>query len=320
MKYKSKTGYFQVVYFLFLVSAFFSCSREEPVKIGSDEGKVLLAPLCVGSAGKGGIVTRAEGDGKLLDQETDSIGIFMMADGVNGYQAVGNKLYTYSLPFWQTEGQLMLGEESATLSAYYPYDVYGTNPVMLVSRLYDADKEFYYSPFTASYYTSTIHLNLRRAYALLQFNFIIGTEENNKGAYIEEGKITAFSFTAPILHTGTLNLFTGKVNETVQTEITMNYNTAFIAGSAAAPASLDFMVVPSDMVAYTDMIFKLTADGKEMKNAKLALTSLCGSEKKILEGTKYEINLVLRPTGLEVEGLKVQDWDIEDISDELQNK
>ena len=99
-----------------------------------------------------------------------------------------------------------------------------------------------------------------------------------------------------------------------------HYGTSFTAGNAAAPSSVDFMVVPSDMAAYTDMTFALTADGKEMKNGKLALVSLCGSEKKLLEGTKYEINVTLRPTGLEVEGLKVQDWETDDISDVLQNK
>lgn len=320
MKYKSKTGCFQVVCFLLLAAALFSCSQEEPVKSGSDGGKAIPAPLRVGSAGKGSLATRAEGDTKLLDKETDRIGIFLMADEANGYQAVSNKLYTYSTPFWQSKGQLMLAEEPARLAAYYPYDANGTNPALLVSRVYDADKEFYYLPFAASYITSTIHLNLRRAYALLRFNFIIGTGEDNKGAYTGDGNITAFSFTAPLLQAGTLNLFTGKVNEPVQAQATLNYGTPFTAGSTAAPASVDFMVVPSDMAAYTDMTFALTADGKEMKSGKLALTSLCGSEKKLLEGTKYEVNVTLRPTGLEVEGLKVQEWETDDISDALQNK
>ncbi|RHB33367.1 fimbrillin family protein [Bacteroides nordii] len=320
MIYKCKTGRFQTICFLLLTTAFFSCSQEEPVRSGGDRGAETLIPLRVGSAGKGGIVTRAEGDTKLLEQATDRIGLFLMADETNGYQAVSNKPYTYSTPYWQSKGQLMLAKEPARLAAYYPYDANGTNPALLVSRIYDADKEFYYLPFSASYITSTVHLNLRRAYALLRFNFIIGTGEENKGAYTGDGKITAFSFTAPLLQAGTLNLFTGKVNEAVQAQATLNYGTSFTAGNAAAPSSVDFMVVPSDMAAYTDMTFALTADGKEMKNGKLALVSLCGSEKKLLEGTKYEINVTLRPTGLEVEGLKVQDWETDDISDVLQNK
>lgn len=222
MIYKCKTGRFQTICFLLLTTAFFSCSQEEPVRSGGDRGAETLIPLRVGSAGKGGIVTRAEGDTKLLEQATDRIGLFLMADETNGYQAVSNKPYTYSTPYWQSKGQLMLAEEPARLAAYYPYDANGTNPALLVSRIYDADKEFYYLPFSASYITSTVHLNLRRAYALLRFNFIIGTGEENKGAYTGDGKITAFSFTAPLLQAGTLNLFTGKVNEAVQAQATLN--------------------------------------------------------------------------------------------------
>ena len=97
MIYKCKTGRFQTICFLLLTTAFFSCSQEEPVRSGGDRGAETLIPLRVGSAGKGGIVTRAEGDTKLLEQATDRIGLFLMADETNGYQAVSNKPYTFLL-------------------------------------------------------------------------------------------------------------------------------------------------------------------------------------------------------------------------------
>lgn len=319
MKYKSKIGCFQVVCFLLLATAFYSCSQEEPMRSGSEERKELPTPLRVGSAGRGGIATRADGDTQLLDQPTDRIGIFLMADEKKGYQAVSNKLYTYATPHWESEGNLMLAGETAQLAAYYPYDAKGSNPALLVSQVYDAGKEFYYLPFTANNTNSTINLNLRRAYALLRFNCIKGIDETGtgQGTYIGEGKITAFGFTAPLLQVGMLDLFTGKVNESVQAPITLSYNGApFTAGSTAAPTKVDFLVIPSDMSAFTDdMTFDLMADGKEMKNGRLALTALCGDDKKLLEGTKYEINITLRPSGLEVDEVKIEDWIPEEIAD-----
>lgn len=319
MKYKSKIGCFQVVCFLLLATAFYSCSQEEPIRPGSgEEGKAIPAPLRVGSAGRGGIATRADGDTQLLNQPTDCIGIFLMADEEKGYQAVTNKLYTYAIPHWKSEGDLMLAGETAQLAAYYPYDANGSNPALLVSQAYNADKELYYLPFTANNASSTIDLNLRRAYALLRFNFIKGTDTGTgQGTYTGDGKITTFGFTAPLLQAGMLNLFTGKVNESVQAPITLNYSGApFTAGTTDAPAKVDFMVIPSDMSAFTDdMTFGLTADGKEMKNGRLALKALCGEDKKLLEGTKYEINITLRPTGLEVDEVKIEDWIPEEIAD-----
>lgn len=321
MKHIGKIGYLQAAGFLLLASALCSCSQDEATTYSGSGGRdaAVSVPLRVGSAGMGSIVTRADGDTKLLNEATDRIGLFLNADAVGGYQAISNKLYTFSTPFWQTEEQLMLAEAPAKLAAYYPYNANGTNPAMLVSQVYDETKEFYYLPFAASYVTSTIHLNLRRAYTLLRFNFIIGIKEEDKGAYTGDGEITAFSFTAPLLQAGTLSLFTGQVNETVQAQATLSYGTVFTAGSAVTPAIVDFMVVPSDMAAYDELTFALTVDGKKMEK-KLALTSLCGRDKKLLEGTKYEVNLTLRPTGLEVEGLKVQEWEIEDINKGLENK
>lgn len=265
----------------------------------------------------------------VLKQPTDQIGIFLQADPDKGYpEAVTNKKYTYGVPIWTSEPHLMLGEQSAQLAAYYPYDADGFAPgkVMLISRAYAADKEFYYLPFRASRISSSFHLKLRRAYSLVRFNLFAGEEDADagKGAYAGDGQVTAFSFTAPLISTGTLNLFTGAVTP-ANTGVSFTAGSTFTAGTAAAPYKLDYLIIPTDLSTLADeaskVSFTLTVDGKEMKGS-LTAAAFFGADKRLAEGVKYEANIVIRPTGLEVGTLRVQDWDVvtADTDKPLENK
>ena len=83
--------------------------------------------------------------------------------------------------------------------------------------------------------------------------------------------------------------------------------------------------MPTDLSALADdaskVSFTLTVDGKEMKGS-LTATAFFGAEKRLAEGVKYEANIVIRPTGLEVGTLRVQDWDVvtADTDKPLENK
>lgn len=253
----------------------------------------------------------------VLEQPTDQIGIFLQADPDKGYaEAITNKMYAYGVPIWTSEPHLMLGEQSAQLAAYYPYDADGIAPkkVTLTSGTYAADKEFYYLPFRASRISSSFHLKLRRAYSLVRFNLFVGEEDADagKGAYTGDGQVTAFAFTAPLTSTGTLNLFTGEVTA-VNTNVSFAANGTFTAGTPAAPYVLDFLIVPTNLSHLAEdaskVNFTLTVDGKEMKGS-LTATAFFGADRKLAEGVKYEANIVIRPTGLEVGTLRVQDWDV----------
>lgn len=277
--------------------------------------------------------TRADGTAAketVLEDKDDRIGVFLQADPDKGYpEAVNNKMYTYGTPVWKSEPHLILEEQSAQLAAYYPYDADGFSPtrVMLTSSPYDAAKEFYYLPFKASRISSSFHLRLRRAYSLVRFNLLAGEEDTDagKGAYTGDGQVTAFGFSGPLTAIGTLNLYTGQVTA-VNNTVSFTVNETFAAGTKAAPHTLDFLIVPTDLSGLADgeaseISFTLTVDGKAMKGS-LSAAAFFGADKKLLEGVKYETNVVIRPTGLEVAGLQVRQWEIVTgaADDELQNK
>ncbi|MEB3373944.1 hypothetical protein SFC43_13855 [Bacteroides sp. CR5/BHMF/2] len=46
--------------------------------------------------------------------------MFLKEDAANGYAALSNLKFSYATPFWQTDEQILLGEQPAELAAYYP--------------------------------------------------------------------------------------------------------------------------------------------------------------------------------------------------------
>lgn len=310
---KCKIDFFQKSCILLCV-ALFSCSQYgSPVPDDGKIGEGERTSLCIGgvSTGGGELLTRSTVE---LTTATDAIGVFQREDVANGYEAVYNRKYTYGTPLWKTDGkELVLIDKSAELTAYYPYKEDRTNSVLMNSELYVASKEIYYCPFKASNTTGAVKLNLRRAYALLRFNFIRGVTDvlQNKGEYTGDGKISSFIFTATLRTTGTLDLFTGTV-EGEEQDVTFNYSTPINIGNVATPAVLDYMVIPSDFAGVLSFI--LTIDGKEMKG-KISASDLCGTDEKLAEGTKYEINVIIRPAEVEIETVEVEEWIEEAVKD-----
>lgn len=308
-----------------LLLIFGSCGEIEPIEVtyAEPEQTPYLSIMGAGlreSSAASGIVTRADAAAPeeiILEDVADAIGVFLQADPDKGYkEAIFNKKYTYGTPVWMSDPHLMLEEISAQLAAYYPYDADCGNPkqVLLTSARYEAGKEFYYLPFKASRMSSSLHLQLRRAYSLVRFNLFAGEEDTDagKGAYKGDGEVTAFGVTAPLISTGMLNLYTGTVSP-LNTGIALSVNETFTAGTQAAPYALDFLIVPTDLSALADdaskVSFTLTVDGKQMQGS-LSAATFFGADKKLLEGVKYEANVVIRPTGLEVATLQVKDWEV----------
>lgn len=272
-----------------------------------------LRPLLMGSASMGSITTRAEGDNKPLTGATDRIGIFQQANPTNGYPTVINRAYTYGTPYWTTTEPLLLGAAPATLAAYYPYADEVTTPTFLYSQPYAQEKEFYYCPFAASNSSGVLTLDLRRAYALIRFVFVVAPGYDGL-----KMTISSFSFTAPVRPAGALNLFTGVVSGSA-TGITLIHPVAAPALVGEAPAA-DFLMVPTVLPASpADITFEATVDGK-VKQGKLTAVDLCGSNPKLIEGTKYEVTVQVSPSGLEVSDIRSERWQVTDIEDELENE
>lgn len=291
---------------------------------GCSQGDTLVpveATLHIGGAALGveTSVTRA-GEPKELTNATDAIGVFLKGDA--NYTAFSNAQYTYGTPYWQPESglQLILGKKMAELSAYYPYTESGSAAVTLVSQAYAAGKEFYYLPFKASYMTSSVTLNLRRAYSLLRFSFIKGEKDKpdaGDAAYGGPANITEFKFKATIRESGTLDLFAGTVSGAL-TSKEFAITEAFTPGSSTAPVTKDYLIVPASFSG--NLEFSATVDTKEMKG-KVSAAGLCGTTNTaFVESTLYEIKVYVRPTGLEVQTMKVKDWEVTDLPDDLENK
>ncbi|MCE9000421.1 fimbrillin family protein [Bacteroides fragilis] len=302
---------------ILLCMALFSCSQYDCVV--PDNGKTgegERASLGIGGVSTGRLEVLTRSVTAELTAATDAIGIFRKEDTGKGYEPVHNRKYTYGTPLWETDGEeVVLIDKPAELTAYYPYREDGASSVGLSSELYVASKEIYYCPFKASNSTGPITLNLRRAYALLRFNFIRGigdgTPTSAKGEYTGDGKISSFTFKATLRIAGILDLFTGTVEGEAR-EVAFNYNVPISIGTTTAPAVLDYMVVPSDFTG--ELSFTLMVDGKEMKG-KISASDLCGTSGKLAEGTKYEINAIIRPTEVEIGTVEVEEWIGEVVKD-----
>lgn len=284
-----------------------------------DDTIPVEAVLHIGGASLGVETATRSGEPRTLNQATDAIGVFRKGD--TAYEAFDNRQYTYGTPYWQTEsGQLILGRQSASFTAYYPFSESGQSSVTLTSQAYDAGKEFYYLPFKASYMTSYVILNLRRAYSLIRFSFIKGEKDKpatGDAAYGGPAAISAFSYTAAIRESGTLDLFSGTVSGSAASK-TFTVADAFSAGSGESPATKDYLIVPSAFSG--DLTFSATVDGRGM-TGKVSAAKLCGTAtQEFVEGTMYEIKVYIRPTGLEVKTFKVKDWEVANLPDDFENK
>lgn len=233
--------------------------------------------------------------------------------------------------------------------------------VILTSGQYNKANEFYYLPFKASRISSSFRLHLRRAYSLVRLNLYVGEEDKatGKGAYTGDGKVTAFRFSAPLNSLGFLNLYTGEVNPAGgNMGVNFEENSGFTAGTKAVPYILDYLIVPTDLSTpvvlstsgdlsapgilstsgnlsasgvlsdlseqpkdVSQISFTLTVDGKQMQGS-VSPQAFFGNGMKLLEGVKYETNVVIRPAGLDVGTLQVRDWETvtKDDDDDLQNK
>lgn len=296
------------------------------------EERTGQAPLCIGSAQTSALpaatrsaATRAAGT-QILNKTADAIGLFLKES--KAYDAVNNRKYSYAEPFWSTGQQLLLSSEKATLAAYYPYSEAQTTPeVTLTSHCYDAADECYYLPFTAAYINTFVNLNLRRAYALIRFSLIRGEKDTptvGDAAYLGDGEVSKLSFTANLIESGTLNLFTGSITGEPKS-LTLSWPevgssaSSFVLGSTALPAQKDFLIVPC--ASYSgELAFNVTVDGRKMSGT-VSAAALCGTGVALQEGVMYEIRLVVRPTELTVSKvMAVNGWDSADIGEELENK
>lgn len=299
-----------------LLLILFSCSGGDglPTLSGKQEGERI--PLRVAGASTGiGIGVESRADDRV-ELKSGSIGIFLQKNVVNGYDAFTNLEFIYDTPFWYTAEQILLGEQNATLAAYYPYHDGRVNPVLLRSRRYDKDEDLHYVNFQANSTTAAVTLNLSRVYSCIVFNF-----NNSSGAYTGAGKVTAIQFEGDgIIPVALLDMFDltvqnpGKSVRDILDPFT-GLHMAEISGfttqfTQTQPGAADCLMIPSQLQG--DIIFTVTVDDAKM-SSKVTATQLCGPDGILLEGVKYEINVTIRPKQLEINSIKKMEWEPIDV-------
>lgn len=320
----------QILFFILHIGMFlitillYACSTDE-LQIIHDKS---TAVLCISSVATNlletTVGTNTRASAIILNKETDKIGVFLLADPANGYpETILNRAYVYGSPMWKSEAELTLQDEAARMIAVYPYnESQNSMDVRLNSGVYNLANEYYYQNFKASFINTSVALSLKRAYSLLRFVIIKGEKEvsTGKGEYTGDGSVSELSFTANIRAEGTLDLINETVsgntaNVTLRTDFGGTSVTAVkvseLAGSLRPPYA-DFLIVPCSPGG--DITFFVTIDGKQ-KSAKLPITALLGTTGRIDAGIKYEIQIVIRPTTLDViKGLTTEEWTGEDTS------
>lgn len=294
-----------------LLLALSSCF-DDGLPVLSGKSDPAQVPLQVKGASTGmgiSVQTRTENRTVLTN---GSIGIFRKADMLAGYTALGNLRFTYGTPFWKTTEQILLGDPVATVAAYYPYAAGQMNPVVLHSRRYAADKEFYYINFPANKTTSVIRLDLSRVYSRLVFNFKANAH------YVGAGRVTAIRIQGNgIVPVATLDMLDSSVHDTGKSvrDIlvpTTGLDVAEISGLATQftttdAGTADCLMIPHGLEG--DITLTVTVDGRKM-TGKVPARQLCGIACILAEGVKYEVNITVNQLeGLEIGIIKTTDWD-----------
>lgn len=287
-----------------------------PVKADAERVPLRVAGATAGSGI--GIQTRADADDTRQVLKSGSIGIFLQEDAANGYAALTNLKFSYDTPFWQTDEQILLGEQNATLAAYYPYSVGRVNPVMLRSQRYSAGEDLHYVNFEANSGVSAVTLNLSRIYSRIVFNFTADA------SYTGAGKVTAIHFSgdgiAPVAMLDMFDLTVsgvvgGSVRDILEpftglhvAEVT-GFTTEFKATDAEKKKA-DCLMIPATLTG--NITFTITVDGFKMEGT-VSPEQLCGAGGILMEGVKYEVNINVKPTRLEIASISKTEWEPVDV-------
>lgn len=273
----------------------------------------MQVPLRVAGATAGngiGVQTRADSRTELT---SGSIGMFLKEDAAHGYAALTNLRFTYGTPFWHTDEQILLGDVPAALAAYYPYNAGRVNPVMLHCQRYSAGEDLHYVNFRANNEVSNVTLNLSRIYSRIVFNF------KDDAAYMGAGYVTAIHFDGagitPVAMLDMLDLSVQNIGGSVRDILDpfTGLHVAEISGfdtqfTSADPAkkTADCLMIPYQLKG--DITFTAVVDGVPMEGMVTA-EQLCGTGGILMEGVKYEINITVKPTRLEIGSISKTEWE-----------
>ncbi|MDD5862953.1 MAG: fimbrillin family protein [Prevotella sp.] len=233
------------------------------------EVRSLTVPLADEAAAKGSRVSYATGDTYLPEGTEIGVTLKNEQQTEHDYAACFNLLFTAAgsatSQTWSHSGGVAVTDETAQLSAYWPYDKDADPYALTVDAAKGVD--CLYAPF--GYWTSgndplnylhpVVHLSMSHALSVIIINFKNNAYTSSVGA----GKLdhilvssNAYATHATLNTTaGTYSAFTG------QHEVELEAEQVTIPQAGTAEAAIDtFMIVPTGKSAA--MTFQITLDGK----------------------------------------------------------
>lgn len=241
-----------------------------------------------------------------LDQ-TKHIGFYRSNE--NGYTAFNNKEGQYSSGKWiPVSGTVNLGQSTAKLAVYYPYDAAAGATIPLSVAVYDGDESIFLCAkrFDATnqsvYKTNSISLVLDHVYARLKITLARG---NNYSANAKPNWTTLKVQNTAMRSNGTYNPLT----DTYPGTSGNNYYevTAMTGKVLGENPIMDLRLIPCTLGGGT-LDITITVGGKLMS------VSPAIPDGALQRGKQYNLTITVDPTGLTMSSISTLDWTSSTVS------
>lgn len=236
-----------------------------------------------------------------LDQ-SKHIGFYRGSD--NGYAAFNNKEGQYSSGKWiPASGTINLGQNTAKLAVYYPYDAAAGATIPLSAAVCDGDESKFLCAkrFDATnqsvYKTNTISLELAHVYARLKITLARGSNYN---ASAKPAWTTLKVQNTAMRSSGTYNPLTDTYPATSGNNY---YEVTSMTGKVLGENPvMDLRLIPCTLSGGT-LAITLTVGGKVM-----SLTTAAIPDGALQRGKQYNLTITVDPTGLIMTSISTLDW------------
>ncbi len=248
--------------------------------------------------------------------EEGEIGLFLFKDelaetpyGESGYT---NVKYSYDSgkKKWTASPSIKVGSDAGYLYGYYPYKA-GTQekPITVtaipVASSLSGDDVMYAAKQEAITDKTAANTTITMNHALARVSI---TVKNN--GYTGNAKLSQIKFSgAEIAVVGTLNAVDGTITATKSEAVTLTVPEASQAIATGSGSVYECLLVPSAVKAdRQNVTLALTIDGED-KTASLS----DGNGVIIAQGTKSNITIGLSNTGITVQTVSVENWDVVEV-------
>lgn len=237
-----------------------------------------------------------------------SIGFYRTNE--NGYTAFNNKegYYSNDNKWVPKNGTINLGQNTANLAVYYPYDANAGATIPLSAACCDKDESKFlcskqFSATNQSIYNGkTISLTLDHVYARLLIKLARGTDYNaNANPEWTTLKVQNSGMKSSGTYNPLLNTYPS-VSGNDYIEVTGTEMDNKVLGSAPEPTT-DLRIIPFKLSGVDPKLkITITVGGKEMS----VETPVAGNEMK--RGTQYNLTITVDATKLEITSIETVGW------------